>query len=159
MRFLVRTLILASLVATVSAHSRVEAIPARPLHEPEALRTTRAIEGMWQQVHGEFQGEVNRGDSNRWRITNDTITILGRTAQGDQNLGSWNYRIDFSKNPATLDLTPTNLTRPVTYPCVIHVEGNRLTVCLQNYPDRGRPHDFISRPNSGIGKYVYEKIH
>jgi hypothetical protein len=45
--------------------------------------------------------------------------------------------------------------KEVTYPCIYKLDGDELTFCLQNYPDKGRPTSFESKPGSGIGKFVY----
>jgi uncharacterized protein (TIGR03067 family) len=113
------------------------------------------LEGNWRQTHVEFEGtDQNAGERpqrNHWVITRDTITIW--TIQGHS--GGWSYRLDPSKRPATIDLTTTAGGKEVTYPCIYKLDGDELTVCLQNYPEKGRPQSFESKPSSGIGKFIY----
>src|SRR4051812_40130477 len=128
---------------------RAGAVPAKLRYEPEQ-RERPLLEGLWRQVHVEFEGadqNENEGPTkNRWQITADKITIITRGPKGDQDSGSWTYRFDLTKSPVALDLTPIGYKAP--YPCILKLEGNRLMVCLQNFPERGRPTDFVSRPNS-----------
>jgi uncharacterized protein (TIGR03067 family) len=111
--------------------------------------------GEWRQVAVEFEGVdqwPGEGPTlNRWLITRDTITIITR---GKANRGSWHFRLH-PGTPAGIDLKPG---RGEAYPCVYKLEGNRLILCLQNCPARGRPKDLISRKGSGIGRFVYERM-
>ena len=115
------------------------------------------LEGTWRQTHVEFEGvDQNAGERptrNHWVITRDTITIW--TTRGHS--GAWSYRLDPSRKPATLDLTTTSGDKEVTYPCIYKLDGDELTVCLQNSPEKGRPTTFESKPGSGIGKFVYAR--
>jgi uncharacterized protein (TIGR03067 family) len=161
-RSIPRICILIAVLIAILATPRAIAVPAKPLYEPANVATKAArahLLGMWRQVRIEFEGHDNtageRPRNNHWRITEDYITIL---IDGGKDSGSWTYRLDLSKTPAELDLTPANHAKPDTYPCLIHIEEDRITVCLQNYPARGRPADLVSRPKSGIGKFVYERV-
>jgi uncharacterized protein (TIGR03067 family) len=129
------------------------AAPARPLYLPP--ENGSGLQGMWRQVQGGFEGWLQApAEMNHWRIAGDNITILIQNA----DRGSWTFRVhDVNGAIAQLDLTPVNAPK-VTYPCLMRIEENRITVCLQNYPERGRPTNFESRPNSGIGYYVYERL-
>jgi len=113
------------------------------------------LEGTWRQTHAEFDGQDNtegeRPFRNHWVITRDRITIHVKGAQS----GGWSYRLDPSKKPAVIDLTTSVGGKEVTYPCIYKLDGDELTICLQNFPERGRPQSFESKPGSGVGKYVY----
>lgn len=113
------------------------------------------LEGTWKQTHVEFEGtDQNAGERpyrNHWVITRDTITIW--TTQGHS--GGWSYRLDPTKKPATLDLTTSAGGKEATYPCIYKLDGDELTVCLQNFPEKGRPQSFESKPGSGVGKFIY----
>jgi len=113
------------------------------------------LEGTWRQTHAEFDGQDNtegeRPFRNHWMITRDRITIYVKGAHS----GAWSYRLDPSRKPAAIDLTTTAGGKDVTYPCIYKLDGDELTVCLQNFPERGRPQSFETKPGSGVGKYVY----
>ncbi|MBY0228643.1 MAG: hypothetical protein K2W96_05115 [Gemmataceae bacterium] len=107
--------------------------------------------GEWRQVAVEFEGAdqwPGEGPTlNRWIITEERITIITR---GKQDRGSWSYRV----RADGIDLT----TGRTTYPCLFKLEGDRLTLCLQNHPERGRPADLVSRKGSGVGRFVYVRM-
>ncbi len=151
-------LVLCMLLTFGSAHPHADAIPAKPRYDPPNERTFE-LQGLWRQTSAEFEGRAGLG-TNFWLISADKITILTRDNGAERNSGSWTYRIDFTKAPAELDLTPVenNAGGKITYPCVLHLDGSRFTVCLQNFPQRGRPADLISRAESGIGRFVYERV-
>lgn len=120
---------------------------------------TPKLEGRWRQTHAEFEGvaQITQANyKNHWLITDHTITIWAGFGKL-QDSGSWRYRLNATTAPAELDLTVVG-GQQQRYPCIFKLEGDRLTVCLQNFAERGRPKDFISRPGSGIGKFVYERI-
>jgi uncharacterized protein (TIGR03067 family) len=117
------------------------------------------IQGLWKLTYVEFEGvdqsAAELKTKNRWRITADTITSF---TQGKENRGSWRYRLDPAKTPAAIDLTVVGAAKETTFPSVYQLEGDRLTVCLQNFPERGRPKDLISRKGSGVGKFIYVRM-
>jgi uncharacterized protein (TIGR03067 family) len=118
------------------------------------------FEGTWKQVSVAFEG-VDRTAAERpfrhhWVIKADTITIF---LKGKQNAGSWTYRLDTTRKPATLDLTVADgPSRGETYPSICKVEGDRLTVLLQSFPKRGRPRDFSARSEPGVGRHVFVRV-
>lgn len=131
-------------------------VAVAPLAQPAAQNDAQDIRGLWRLVRGEFEGKDTSAAQldarTRWTITADTISIFHK----GNKTGSWKYKLDPKAQPPALDLTTTN---PVhVLPCIYRLEGDRLTVCLQNFPEKGRPKDFISTPNSGIGKYVYARM-
>ena len=55
--------------------------------------------------------------------------------------------------PATLDLTIHG--RETTYQCIYKLEGDRLTILLQNFPGKhGRPRDFDAVPDHTVRDLV-----
>jgi uncharacterized protein (TIGR03067 family) len=121
--------------------------------------------GAWKQVAAEFEGQDLSPHElplrNRLVIGPDLITILTRARQ---NAGSWKYRLYPTLKPAAIDLTVTGgHAKGTTYPSIYRLdylgkEGYRLTLCMQNFPDRGRPQDFKTTPASGLAKFVYERL-
>jgi uncharacterized protein (TIGR03067 family) len=114
------------------------------------------LAGTWKQTFSGFQGADNsKAESqfkNHWVITTEKIAI--HTIHGAS--GHWTYKLDASKTPAEIDLsTIDQYGKPVTYPSIYKIEGDTLTLCLQNYPERGRPKDFEPKADSGIGRFVY----
>jgi uncharacterized protein (TIGR03067 family) len=111
--------------------------------------------GTWKQTHCEFEGKDNTESEkpfrNHWVITDTTITIHNKGTYS----GHWTYRLDPTKQPVAIDLSTTAGGKPVTYPCIYKLEGDELTLCLQNFPEKGRPQSFETRAGSGVGKFVY----
>lgn len=137
----------------LSAIIMLGSVAAAPrLKEPRESK----LEGTWRQIHAEFDGddltEANRAWRNHWVITNDTVSIY---TVGGEHRGQWTYRVDPAKRPAEIDLTCDDSGKKVTFPCIYTLEDGKLTVCLQNFPERGRPKALETKPNSGIEKYVY----
>jgi len=114
------------------------------------------MEGTWRMASGEFGGkdlmEANRGSRTHWVITESTITIY--TAGGEYR-GHWTYRVSPGVRPAEIDLTTRVDGPPVTYPCIYALEGGKLTVCIQNFPERGRSKGFEAKADTGVAKYVF----
>lgn len=116
------------------------------------------FEGTWKQTsvwsEGKDATEGHEPYRLHWVIKGDRITIF---TKGKVDCGSWTYRRDPSRNPATLDLTPVHLP-DVTYPCVYQLEGDRLTVLIQSFPQRGRPRNLQDWEGAGVGKHVFERV-
>jgi len=134
---------------------------AIPLAGAPRLKDPREpqMEGTWRMASGEFDGkdlmEANRGSRTHWVITDTTITIY--TAGGEYR-GHWTYRVAPAARPAEIDLT-TRVDGPaVTYPCIYSLEDGKLTVCIQNFPDRGRSKGFEAKPDSGVAKYDFVRV-
>lgn len=130
---------------------------AAPYRKPRVPETAAApIQGLWKQVYVEFEGVEQKAEyatNNHWRITDTKICIM--TGPGHANdCGGWIYKLNPETFPIALDLDAGS----AKYPAIIQIDGNRITVCLQNFPARGRPSDFISRPGSGIGKFIYQRV-
>ncbi|HKA08646.1 MAG TPA: TIGR03067 domain-containing protein [Gemmataceae bacterium] len=129
-----------------------------PLAAAPRLKDPREpqMEGSWRMSSGEFDGkdlmEANRGSRTHWVITDTTITIY---TAGAEYRGHWTYRVAPAARPAEIDLTTRVDGPPVTYPCVYSLEDGKLTVCIQNFADRGRPKAFEAKPDSGVAKYVF----
>jgi uncharacterized protein (TIGR03067 family) len=134
----------------------VQSAPDRkPIAPPEEEPTPHL--GKWRLIYAEFEGQEQTAEypyQNTWVIDTQTIALWAKDKTGRlQSTGGWSYQLDQTKTPATLDLTSG-----VLYPSILKLEGDRLTVCIQNFPARGRPKDFTSTPGSGIGKYVYARM-
>jgi uncharacterized protein (TIGR03067 family) len=134
---------------------------AAPVRKPR-VQELPGLEGTWKQIYVEFEGVEQTAEyatKNRWVITGATITIVTAGPKGDENRGSWHYNFNPGAMPAEIDLT-ANFGTPFakTMPAALLLDGDRLTVCLQNFPERGRPTGFVSRPGSGIGKFIYQRV-
>jgi uncharacterized protein (TIGR03067 family) len=127
-------------------------LPRRSRPGPERFQGTWKQVSVWSQGNDATEG--HEPYKLHWVIKADKITIY---TKGKKDSGSWAYRMDPSKNPATLDLTPV-LAPKVSYPCIYRLEGDRLTVLLQSFPERGRPRDFQDWSGTGIGKHVFERV-
>ncbi len=138
----------------IGANAASGLIPDRAAPDAVAFQP---LVGTWKLTEMESQGHVQPAAAvgqYRWIITADTITIM---IDGEDR-GSWTYQINGMAPLSGIDLTPRNTLKPPTYPSAFHFDGNRLTVCLQSYPERGRPKDLISRPDSGVGKFTFERM-
>jgi uncharacterized protein (TIGR03067 family) len=148
----------APLVLLFFVVAAVVAAPA-PLPRREAPARPASLLGTWKQKSITYQStdltEANAPHKLHWVVKADTITIF---SVGKQNRGSWTYQIDTSRSPVTLDLTVTGSR--TTYPGIYKVEGDTLTVLLQNLPDQGqpRPSDFDQRTAVGVACYVFERV-
>jgi uncharacterized protein (TIGR03067 family) len=141
-----RMVVLFALAIAVSPAS----VAAPRLKEPADAK----LPGTWRMVQADFDGvDITKGNLNHWVVTGDSITIV---VQGS-NRGVWTYRLDKTKKPWEIDLTTTAGGKPVTYPCIYKIEDDQLTLCLQNFPHRGRPTQFEAPPDSSVVKYVYAR--
>src|SRR5262249_43552185 len=114
--------------------------------------------GTWKRVGCYYEGRDQMGGgANRstWVIGPDTITLF---SPGKVNGGSWRSRIDASGKPTAIDLDPGGPPGTGPYPCVYKLEGDRLTLLLQNFPKNGRPRDFDSWSAPGVGQHVMVRV-
>ena len=113
--------------------------------------------GTWRQASIEFEGAdltaANEPHRLHWVVGADTIAIFSK---GKQNRGGWSYRIDATRKPATLDLTPQGGQGAML--AIYRLEGDRLTVLLQNFPKNGRPKDFGGWSGPGVARHVLERV-
>jgi uncharacterized protein (TIGR03067 family) len=101
------------------------------------------IKGQWKLVRCEFEGQEQKQElttQNRWIISEDKITIFTGGPKGDQNRGSWQYKLNPVAEPAAIDLmVVTGTAKGTVLPSIYRLEGDMLIVCIQNFPERGRP--------------------
>jgi uncharacterized protein (TIGR03067 family) len=158
-RRLAAALALALVLLTAFGAATTGGAPA-PLAKRAAVRGDQSrLQGVWLQKTIIYEGndlsKANAPHQLQWQVTADRITIY---AKGKQNCGYWTYRIDPHVSPAALDLTVSD--GKTTFQCSYKIEGDRLTVLLQNFPDRnGRPRDFTAgRAQPGVGYHVFERV-
>jgi uncharacterized protein (TIGR03067 family) len=141
------------LLAAVGAAAGAPApLPRRERAVPERLQGAWKQTSVWSQGNDATEG--HKPYKLHWLIKADKITIY---TKGKVDCGSWTYRIDPSRRPATLDLTVTGPAGE-TYPCIYKLEGDRLTVLIQSFPKLGRPRDFQAWSGTGVGKHVFERV-
>ncbi len=83
-------------------------------------------------------------------ITADQIQF-----KGERGTESWPYTLDPTKKPAAIDFSEENkkITRGI-----YKLEGDKLTICLANYPDKKRPTEFKAKPDpDGQGLLVLKR--
>jgi uncharacterized protein (TIGR03067 family) len=67
------------------------------------------------------------------------------------------YKVDESKKPATVDITPTTgMNKGKTIPAIIEVRGDTMRVCY-NTMGQDRPKDFNSTAENKFVMMVYKK--
>jgi uncharacterized protein (TIGR03067 family) len=133
-------------------------MPPRVTGAPRIKDREEKLQGTWMQTFSGFEGEdaTEREQPflNHWVIARDSITIYIKGAPS----GGWTYRLDPAKRPAEIDLTTNDGGMTNTYACIYKLDGDELTVCLQNFADKGRPTSFEPKPDSGICKFVYVRV-
>lgn len=134
--------------------------PAR--HPRAANLEVSSLVGLWKEIFVSYEGIEQTYEYRRdphWLITADTITMFDGPNIHDANRGGWHYKLTPGNGPMALDLISSKgHPNQITYPCLIQLEEDKLTLCLQNSPDRGRPTDFVSRPQSMIGRFVFVRV-
>jgi uncharacterized protein (TIGR03067 family) len=136
----------------------VFSIPPLVTGAPRIKDREEKLQGTWKQTFSGFEGEDStereRPFLNHWVITRDSITIYTKGMPS----GGWKYRINPAKSPAEIDLSCDVEGKDHTYLCIFRLDGDELTVCLQNFAGKGRPTSFEPKPDSGICKFVYVRV-
>ncbi len=115
------------------------------------------LQGTWGILSLEVNGET---------IAVDKLQDARLTVQGDKycfRLGEvrldLTHRADAAKQPCTLDLTVTaGALKGKTYHAIYAIENGNLKICRNLDPDKVRPSQFVSQPNSGLMVIVWKRL-
>ena len=134
------------------------AVPVRPDIAPKEERPPECqLLGHWQLVKimlGDMVlPEETEGSFVTFTRTEILTTKKGERSPDDDAL----YIIDWSKKPATIDLTPKEKGEKAVVG-IVKVEGDRLTICFAVNPTGPRPDDFAARPASLIGMLELKRM-
>lgn len=150
-------LLAASLLCLLIAAARSAPARNHRAKEPEM----RSLIGLWKEIFVEFESVDQSQDLVRdphWLIKADTITMFDGPKTDGADRGGWHYKLTPGNGPMEIDLITDLDGRKITYPCLILLDQDKFTFCLQNFPERGRPRDMISLPKSGVGRFVFQRV-
>ncbi len=114
-----------------------------------------AIQGTWQVTAEEMggkdvskdEGELKDLANAKWVFTSDKITFLV-PGKGDHSAA---YKIDSSKKPKELDVTPLDgppNEKDKAMPAIYSLEGDVLTICVGSPQNPARPTELASKEGS-----------
>jgi uncharacterized protein (TIGR03067 family) len=69
---------------------------------------------------------------------------------------NWDYRLDSTSNPKSMDLTYEEGGQKVTAKAIFHLEGDDLTICW-SIPEHERPKEFKSKPKTSLAVIVFKR--
>ena len=110
------------------------------------------LQGTWVGVTGERDAKqlpAKEIEDLAFVIRGDRINVLGKTLT---------FRLDPSRSPKGMYLTPRDGPKQgETAPAIYRLEGDRLTICLDDAGGKNRPAEFATRPGSGLLLFVLRR--
>ena len=116
-------------------------------------KAVKELQGTWDGVRADQGG--NKGQLGVvWEVKADKI-IETRTATGEE-IGEWKYRIDPTKTPKEIDLTPSvGPAAGKTLKGIYKIEKDTLTICcvagkVKDPETKERPTEFDTKKRDGV---------
>jgi uncharacterized protein (TIGR03067 family) len=135
----------------------VVALPAIGFGSGSDRRGETELQGTWSLFSVEINGRPLPMD----KIKDAKLMIHGEEyffKLGDAHL-EMTHKVDTSKSPKTLDMTIIGgNTKGKTYHAIYELKGDFLKICRHIDPDRARPVEFATSPNSGLMITVWKHI-
>jgi uncharacterized protein (TIGR03067 family) len=114
----------------------------------------KKLDGNWQVISLEVDGQKTSADETKlFKVTikNGSYTLKNQ----DNTVNEGTLKIDASKKPMTIDITPKKGDNAgKVMPGIIEIEGDTQKVCFVG-PDKDRPTKFVAE--SGTTLIVYKK--
>ncbi|MDB5349944.1 MAG: sigE 19 [Planctomycetota bacterium] len=160
-------------VACLSGGLFVSSLPARergsvrhaeksPEIQP-AARAEDALRGRWQATRFMIDGKPDPAEAvekTELLIDDTSYSFAQLPPYGPRGLGSGvgRVRVDTSKVPHEIDLTPTSgVYKGLTQRGIFQVDGDTLKLCY-GMPTKARPAEFATRPNSGTYLAEFRRV-
>jgi uncharacterized protein (TIGR03067 family) len=136
--------------------------PASPIHadDPAAGKAER-LEGRWRVAALESDGrkateaEVKAMKDGGWTFKDSQVSFDDPNAPGKST-----FKLDPSKSPKQIDLIGVDgPQKGKTMEGIYKREGKRLTICVRDLAAaaKGRPTEFVTKAESGLGLIVLEQ--
>jgi uncharacterized protein (TIGR03067 family) len=112
------------------------------------------MQGDWAAVSMVRDGQASDEDDARAlfrTVKGDTYTVF----RFSKAIGKGTMKLDATKNPKTIDLTPDGGKVPPVAG-IYTLEGDTLTLCY-GLPGKPRPTKFASEPDSGVSLAVWQR--
>ena len=140
-------LTLVTLAATLAAPAPKDP----PKKEPPSLLGEWAIESV---VVG---GKDSQAPAGALRFTFQADGTLA-VRDGKDDPRPVGYKADPAKSPAHLDIVPPAASgRPAT-PAIYQIDGDTLTICLDQQPGGERPREFASPAGTQLSLFVFKRV-
>lgn len=112
----------------------------------QAVKIRQQLQGIWKIVSAQDSGNQPAPaklleDASMVFIKEELVLYLG----GDVEL-SGRFKLGIDKTPYTLDVLRRD--GKLRNPCIFKLEDEKLTICVNEVPERGRPKKFASEKNS-----------
>jgi len=118
------------------------------LRADDATQGDKDLDGMWEATattHDAQDRNAPMVGKGVWTIAGDTLT----TKAGDMDARKATIKVDASKTPKTLDLTPQDgPDKGKTYLCVYTLKGDDLRICFAD-AGKDRPTEIAAKFGSG----------
>jgi uncharacterized protein (TIGR03067 family) len=112
--------------------------------------------GEWKCVKAVHDGR-DEFDKKNVVVIFDKDVIRVREDGKIQQRDEAGYRIDSTKKPITIDLTPRN-DPDLKIQGILKVEGDELVICFGDGPNAARPAEFVSAPNSRAALLYLKRV-
>jgi RNA polymerase sigma-70 factor (ECF subfamily) len=138
------------------------AVAAAPPGKPATASDSDALQGTWCLA----AVEVNKQTIPLENLKDGNTVLVGTlVVKGDNytfHLGKsrleLTFRMDPSKTPRAIDLTVVEgQLKGQTYHGIYKLEGDTYTICRPTLPDKARPTEFATRPDSGLMLVVWKR--
>jgi uncharacterized protein (TIGR03067 family) len=117
----------------------------------ERLQGTWAIESL--EINGKQEPEERTKDT-KLTVKGDKYVVKVRDKEFEVTI-----KLDPTKKPKHIDMVPADgPAQGKTHPGIYAVDGERFKLCRGQAPDKERPADFGSWPDSGVFYIVWKKV-
>ena len=131
-----------------------------PLAAPapkEAPKKDSSLLGEWAVESVIVGGRDTQAPAGALRMTfqaDGTLTV--RDGKADPR--PVGYTADPKKSPAHLDITPPADSGRPTTPGIYKIDGDRLTICLDQLPGAERPREFAAPADTQLSLFVFKRV-
>jgi uncharacterized protein (TIGR03067 family) len=110
------------------------------------------LQGTWQVLRQEYDGDDENFQDNKLVITADKITF--KEKQGEK---TWTYKLDPAKQPKTIDLTTEVKGKTIQWTGIYQLNGDTLRICASE-KGKDRPTEFTCPKGSRLTLYVLKRV-
>ena len=114
-----------------------------------------SLQGVWNAQSMEVEGKPGPAEAlKHLRFTFDGKMLLVRGNHGDEREEQCQYKIDSTKTPKELDVTPVQ--EQMKLQGIFDLQGDVMTVCVRR-GGGGRPTSFDTTTGQGLVKIIFKK--